>query len=96
VRRCFALFKQLSPGERQQLLDRHKAFKNFPPEECRKIKECSQRNLVALKLFDRLDQFPGHGLAITVEHAGVVTEEQGVFDAGETLALAALDNDDIF
>ena len=47
------------------------------------------------ELFNCLNQFTGHCLAITVEHAGVVAEEQGVFDTGEALALAALDDNDI-
>ena len=48
-----------------------------------------------LKFLDGFDQFVGHGLAIAIQHAGVVTEEQCIFHAGEALALAALDDDDI-
>ena len=40
-------------------------------------------------------QFTGHGLAVAVQHAGVIAEEQRVFDTGEALALAALDDNDI-
>ncbi len=48
-----------------------------------------------LKFLDGFDQFAGHGLTIAIQHAGVVTKEQGIFYAGEALALAALDDDDI-
>jgi hypothetical protein len=50
---------------------------------------------LALQLPDCGDQLADHGLAIAVEHAGVVTEEQCVFDTGEALTLAALDHNDI-
>ena len=51
--------------------------------------------VVNSKRLDCLNQFTGHGLAIAIEHAGVVAEEQGVLDAGEALALAAFDDNDI-
>src|ERR1700744_1485884 len=44
---------------------------------------------------DRLDQLADRGLRIPIEHAGLVEHEQCVVDAGESLSLAALDDDDI-
>ena len=48
-----------------------------------------------LEFLDGFDQCAGHGLAVAVEHAGVITKEQCIFHAGEALALSALDDDDI-
>ena len=47
------------------------------------------------RCFHRLNQLAHGGLRIAVEHAGLIEHEQRVVDAGETLALAALDDDDV-
>src|SRR6267142_1188034 len=44
---------------------------------------------------DGLDQLGAGFLRIAVQHARVVQVEQRVFDAGETGAFAALDDDDV-
>jgi hypothetical protein len=41
------------------------------------------------------DQLIRHVRTIAIEHAGVIGVEQGVFDAGEAGALAALDDDGV-
>src|ERR1700722_14240903 len=43
----------------------------------------------------RRDQRGNGGLAVAVQHAGIVEIEQRILDAGETCTLAALDHDDV-
>src|SRR5450631_4844826 len=46
--------------------------------------------------FDGLYQLTDGRLRVAIEHASLVEPEQGMVASGETLALAALDHDDVF
>jgi hypothetical protein len=64
----------------------------LPPARSR---EPNAANRVSARGLDRVHQLRRGLLAVAVQHAGVVQEEQGVLDAGEPGALAALDDDDV-